>query len=408
MDDRSLYQTILGLKAPWYVNSVEVRIEDEEVWVFLERDKQQDLVCPECGRVCPGYDRSPERRWRHLDTCQYRTVLVARIPRVQCPEHGVRQITIPWGEDRSRFTALFEATAIRLLQETTLLGLTRIMGLSWDEAEGIMRRAVARGLARREDRPVRLIGVDETSFQKRHEYVTVASDLERSCVQWVGDGRGKETLEQYWAGCSEKQKGELEQVVLDMWEPYINATTEALPDGYERIVFDHFHVVKHLNDAVDRVRRAEHRKLREMGDERLTGTKHALLKGKRRRKRQDWATIRKIRDSGLKVGRAWAIKEAALKLWTYRSVTWARKYFDRWYFWATHSRLDPIIKVAKMMKRHLKGILNYIKSGATNATAEAINSKIQEIKYCARGYRNRANFRMAIMFHCGGLDMNPC
>ena len=113
-------------------------------------------------------------------------------------------------------------------------------------------------------------------------------------------------------------------------------------------------------------------------------------------------------ESGLKVGRAWAIKEAALKLWTYRSVTWARKYFDRWYFWATHSRLDPIIKVAKMMKCHLKGILNYIKSGATNATAEAINSKIQEIKYCARGYRNLANFRMAIMFHCGGLEMNPC
>jgi transposase len=407
MDDRSLYQTILGLEAPWYVNTVEVRTEDEEVWVFLERDEQQDLVCPECGRVCPGYDRSPERRWRHLDTCQYHTVLVARIPRVQCPEHGVRQITIPWGENRSRFTALFEATAIRLLQETTLLGLTRIMGLSWDEAEGIMRRAVARGLARREEKPVRLIGVDETSFQKRHEYVTVVSDLERSCVQWVGDGRGKETLEQYWASVSEEQKGELEYVVLDMWEAYITATTEALPDGDERIVFDHFHVVKHLNDAVDRVRRAEHRKLREMGDERLTGTKHALLKGQRRRKRRDWATIRKLRNSGLKVGRAWAIKEAALKLWTYRSATWARKHFDNWYFWATHSRLDPIIKAAKMMKRHLKGILNYIQSGATNATAEAINSKIQEIKYRARGYRNRANFRMAIMFHCGGLDMNP-
>jgi transposase len=303
---------------------------------------------------------------------------------------------------------LFEATAIRLLQETTLLGLTRIMGLSWDEAEGIMRRAVARGLARREEKPARVIGVDETSFQKRHEYVTVVSDLERSCVQWVGDGRGKETLEQYWAGCSEEQKGELEHVVLDMWEAYINATTEALPDGDERIVFDHFHVVKHLNDAVDRVRRAEHRKLLKMGDERLTGTKHAWLKGKRRRNRRDWATIRELRNSGLKVGRAWAIKEAALKLWTYRSVAWARKYFDHWYFWATHSRLDPIIKVAKMMKRHLKGILNYIKSGATNATAEAINSKIQEIKYRARGYRNRANFRMAIMFHCGGLEMNPC
>ena len=134
----------------------------------------------------PGYDQAAERRWRHLDTCQYRTVLVARIPRVECPEHGIRQIWVPWSEERSRFTALFEALAIRLLHETTLSGLRRVMRLSWDEAEGILDRAVKRGLARRADDPVRIVGVDETSFRKGHDYITVVSDLERDRVLWVG------------------------------------------------------------------------------------------------------------------------------------------------------------------------------------------------------------------------------
>ena len=407
MDDRDLYQTILGLSAPWYVSQVEVSTKEEEVLVFLERDEQVSLVCPECGAACPGYDRSPERRWRHLDTCQYRTVLVARIPRVKCAEHGVRQISIPWGEDRSRFTALFETAAIRLLQETTLLGLTRIMGLSWDEAEGIMRRAVARGLARREEKPVRFIGVDETSFQKRHEYVTVVSDLEETCVQWVGDGRGKETLKQYWAGRSKEQKADLEEVVMDMWEAYIAATAEALPDGDDRIVFDRFHVAQHLGDAVDRVRRAEHKSLMKEDDDRLKGTKYLWLK-KSERTTEDLEEIDQFMAAGLKVGRAWAIREAADRLWEYTYPGAAMRYFRRWYFWATHSRLVPIIEVARMMKRHIKGILGYLRSRQTNARAEAMNAKIQEIKYRARGYRNRANFRMAIMFHCGALDMNPC
>jgi transposase len=405
MEDRQLYETILGLEEPWYVERVELGTEEEEVRVYVELAEGTSLRCPECGEPSPGYDRSPERRWRHLDTCQYSTLLVARVPRVRCAEHGVRQIRVPWAEGQSRFTALFEALAIRFLRETTVSGLAELMGVSWDEAEGILNRAVARGLRRREREPLRFVGVDETSFQKRHEYVTVVADLEGDRVLWVGDHRRQGTLESYWEGLTAEQREAVEEVVMDMWDPYIAATEAWVPDS--TIVFDRYHVVQQLNRAVDEVRRQENRRLREAEDERLKGTKYLWLKGRKRRTRKELLAIRQLRRSGLKVGRAWAIKEAASKLWHYRSPTWAEKYFRWWYYWATHSRLPAVIRVAKMMKKYFDGILAYLRYRHTNALTEGLNSKIQEIKYRARGYRSRDNFRRAILFHCGGLDMNP-
>lgn len=407
MDDRRLYQTILGLTEPWFVSEVEVHPEAEEILVHLALPSGARLACPECGAASAGYDRSVERRWRHLDTCQYQTLLTARVPRVRCAEHGVKQIAVPWAEDRSRFTALFEALAIRLLKETTVSGLAAIMGLSWDEASGILQRVVARGLSRRAADPARFVGVDETSFAKRHEYVTVVADLERNAVLWVGDHRRRTTLAAYWETLSERDRAAIEEVVMDMWDPYIAATRAALPDGTERIVFDRFHVVQHLNQAVDRVRRTEQQGLRKRGDTRLKGTRYLWLRGRHRRSRADRLAIKELTAAGLKVGRAWVIKEAALKLWEYTSPTWALKYFRKWYFWATHSRLPAVIRVAKMMKRYLPGILAFLRHRTTNALTESLNAQIQEIKYRARGYRNRDNFRRAILFHCGKLDLNP-
>ncbi len=318
MNDRQLYTTILGLREPWVVEDVEVAAEAEEVRVRLAMREGTELRCPDCERPAPGYDQAAERRWRHLDTCQYRTVLVARIPRVECAEHGVRQIWVPWSEDRSRFTALFEALAIRLLRETTLSGLRRVMRLSWDEAEGILDRAVKRGLARRADDPARVIGVDETSFRKGHQYITVVSDLERDRVLWVGEDRKKSTLAAYWNQLPDAHLAEVREVVMDMWEPYIRATLDAVPDADSKIVIDRYHVAHLLTDGVDRVRRAEHTMLRSQGDARLTGTRFIWIKGAAKRRPSDELRIRQLRRAGLKVGRAWSLKEAATRLWSYR------------------------------------------------------------------------------------------
>lgn len=411
MDDRSLYQTVLGLEAPWRVVSVAVESDREEIVVRVEREGAEPLGCPECGRDAPGYDRAEERRWRHLDTCQYRTILVARIPRVKCAAHGVRQVRVPWAEDRSRFTALFEALAIRVLRETTVAGMAELMRLSWHEAEGIFRRAVERGLARRSQQPVRVLGVDETSFQKRFEYVTIVADLEERRVLWVGDHRRQETLQGFWEGLPEAHRGAVKVVVMDMWDAYIAATREGLPEGSAKIVFDRFHVVQHLNEAVDEVRRAEQRELRQAGEQEraqaLKGTRFVLLRGEKRRTEADEERIRQLQESGLKVGLAWALKERALEFWKCPTATSALQFFENWERHVEASGLQPMRRVATMMRKYMYGLLAYIWHPYTNALTEGLNSKIQEIKYRARGYRNRDNFRLAILFHCGGLAMDP-
>ena len=411
MDDRSLYQAILGLSKPWEVTGVDLRLGEGEVQVRVEVDGNAVLQCPECGVDSPRYDQSVERRWRHLDTCQYRTMVVGRVPRVKCAEHGVRQIAVKWAEDRSRFTALFEAFAIRVLRECSLSAAAELLGLTWEEIAGIQRRAVLRGLARRKVETVRVIGIDETSFQKRHEYITVAIDLERDRVLWVGDQRREATLLSFWESRPPEELARLEAVVMDMWDPYIAATRKGIADGLSKLVFDRYHVMWHLNQAVDEVRKAEQRELRRNQDAAaatlLKGTRFLWLRGKATREARHNRAIDQLRRAGLKVGRAWAIKESATRLWAYKRLSAAKKFFARWYWWATHSRLPSIVKAAKTLKSYLYGILAFTRFPYTNARTEAVNAKIQEIKYRARGYRNRDNFRMAILFHCGGLDMDP-
>jgi transposase len=411
MDDRSFYQTVLGLADPWVVEQVELRAAEQEVLVRVGVGPGAELRCPECGEVSAGYDRSEERRWRHLDTMQYRTVLVTQIRRVRCSTHGVRQVKVPWADDRSRFSALFEAWAIRLLRESTVLGVAELLGISWDEAASIQRRAVARGLARRSLEPVAVVGVDETSFQKRYQYVTIVNDLEGDRVMWVGDHRRQETLEEYWKSLSQADLAAVQAVVLDMWGPYIVATCNCVPEALSKIVFDRYHVAANLSKAVNHVRQAEQLELRRAGEAAraaaLRGKRFTLLKGRRRRTPEDEAEIAALRKAGFKVGRAWLIKEAADRIWACVSASEAAAEFRKWYSWAIRSRLDPIKRVARLMKNHLYGILRYAEQRYTNAKSEGVNSRIQLIKHRARGYRNRENFRNAILFHCGGLDMNP-
>jgi transposase len=343
---------------------------------------------------------------------QYRTVLVTQIPRIRCNTHGVRQVRVSWAEERSRFTALFEAWAIRLLHESTVLGVAELLGISWEETASIQRRAVARGLARRSLEPVAVLGIDETSFQKRYEYVTVINDLERDRVMWVGDHRRRTTLREYWESRSDAELAAVQAVVIDMWEPFIVATRECVPNGLSKIVFDRYHVAANLSKAVNHVRQAEQRELRRAGEAAraaaLQGKRFTLLKGRRRRTPEDEAEIAALRKAGFKVGRAWIIKEAADRIWACASASEAAAEFRKWYSRAIRSRLEPIKRAARLMKSHLYGILRYAEHRYTNAKSEGMNSRIQLIKHRARGYRNRENFRNAILFHCGRLDMNPC
>jgi transposase len=175
MRDKQLYQQILGIESPWRVMAVEVAVDAGEIRVRVEAKPGTRHGCPQCGKRCPGYDRRA-RRWRHLDTCQLKTILEAEVPRVRCPEHGVVMVKVPWAEPGTGFTALFEALVIDWLKEASIAAVSRQLNLSWNAIDGIMQRAVRRGLARRKRTPSKHIGVDETAFRKGHDYVTVVSD----------------------------------------------------------------------------------------------------------------------------------------------------------------------------------------------------------------------------------------
>jgi transposase len=407
MQDRQLYAQILGIASPWFVERVELQLQEGEVHVYLGHESSATWLCPECGRVCGLYDHQTERRWRHLDTCQYRTILHAEPPRTDCSEHGPLVVRLPWAEPHSRFTALFERLAIEWLQSANQSAVAGQMGLTWDEVHGIMERAVARGLSRRTAENVAYLGVDEKAFRKGHRYLTIVNDLATGRVLYVAKDRKQSSLDEFWPTLTEEQKNGIEGVALDMWEPYVQSISANLPQAEKKMVFDKFHVSKHLNEAVDKVRRGEHRQMQAEGDKRLKGTKYAWLKSRKKFDLSQWRKFCALRRENLKSARAWSLKEQFAAMWNFTYEKAARNHFAWWYRWATRSRLEPIIEKARMLKSHLANILTYLKHKITNATSESINSKIQWVKYMARGFRNWTNFKTAIYFHCGGLDLLP-
>ena len=404
MRDRDLYAQVLGLERPWKVS--DVRLDRDAGEVTVDVGLTAAGRCPVCDKSCPTHDHV-KRKWRHLDTCQYRTILAASVPRIRCAEHGVKQVRVPWAEPGSRFTALFEALVIDWMKEASLNATARLLSMSWDEVAGIMDRAVARGLRRLGTVCAVRLGVDETSFQRRHEYVTVVSDQETGKVLYVADHRRTSTLGKFYKSLTQEQLNAIEVVAMDMCAAYISATRKHVPESFKKIAYDRFHVSKCINDAVDRVRREEHRELTKEGDRTLTGTRYAWISDPSNLKTALSATLDLLKESALRTARAWAIKEMAKGLWSYVTRGWARRAWNKWLSWAQRCRLEPMKKAAATIRRHLDGILNAIALNATNAGAESINAKIQKVKAMACGFRNRDRFRMAIYFHLGGLDLYP-
>ena len=409
MRDKDLYQKILGIESPWRVTDVELFLEASpgQVIVHVELEDGTPLSCPHCGRQVPGYDKR-QKRWRHLDTCQYQTILSAQIPRVECPEHKIVQTRVPWAEPGSRFTAMFESLVINWLKATTTSAVAQQFNLSWSAIDGIMQRAIDRGLARREAEAThKHLGLDEIAFKKRHNYVSIVTDRETGHVVHVARDRKKETIKSWYANLSEAQRTGIQSIAMDMWPAYIEATLAAIPDAEHKISFDKFHVAKYLNDGVNAVRKQEHKALLKEGNGILKGSKYFWQMNPENMSTKQRRAFKELRESRLRTARAWAIKETAMDSWHYISRTWAKKAWLRWYGWAIRSRLEPMKKVARMIKKHLWGILNAIVLRATNALAESINSKINMIKARCRGFRNKQRFINAIYFHLGGLDLYP-
>jgi transposase len=380
MRDIDIFSKLLNLQKPWLVDRVSLNPEERHLDVWLAHRHNASFRCPTCGIHFPLYDHVPSRSWRHLDHGDHRTWLHVRLPRVNCREHGIQRVLVPWATPGSRFTTAFERHAIDVLLETDVDAGARLLGLTWHEAWNIVERAVARGQRAKGQRIVTHLGIDEKAVAKRHRYVTLVNDLDRGTVEYIGDDREKTSLDAYYQSLSAEQLAGIEAVAMDMWEPYIESTAAHVPDGRSKIVFDRYHVMLHMNNAVDQVRRSEHRRRHAEGDDTLKGTKSLWLFAEENLPQSQTERFAALRAMDLKTGRAWAIKEALRDLWDYRRAGWALHHWERWYFWATHSRLKPVVRAARTIHGHLDNVLTYFDHRITNALSEGLNSKIQTLK----------------------------
>lgn len=407
MKDFELYQKILGLVEPWRVESVTLKPKEQELEV---RVGFADTLwgCPECQKRMQIHDYE-DRRWRHMDSCQFKTMIVSRVPVVKCAEHGSQTVAVPWAEKYSRFTRLFERLAIDVMLECSISGACELLRISWDEADGIKQRAVKRGLARKTPVVMPRLCVDEKGMGHGQNYLTIVAQVteERTTVEYVGEDRKRESLDAFWESLTEEQLTGVQAVAMDMWEPYLQSTLAHVPGAASKIVHDPFHLVAYMNEAVNEVRKEEHRRLQAEGDDILKKTRQLWLYGMENVPARDALRFEEVKNLNLQTSRAWVIKEVFRSFWLCDNVRAAERYFRKWYGWAIRSRLAPVKKVARMCKTHLANILTFFVHRLTNGPMEGLNNKIQGLIKKAYGYRNKKRFKADIFFHLGGLDLYP-
>jgi transposase len=404
MKDIDLYAQILSIEDPWFVSLVNFDKPNGKMTVSVSL-KKKGLCCPECSKSSPKHD-SKIRRWRHLDTCQFATFIEAEVPRVNCAEHGVHQVNIPWAVSNSRFTMLFERLVIDLLQDCSISTVAKHTNLTWDQVDGIQGRAVLRGLKRRKKHQINGIGIDEVAYKKGHKYFTIVHDKDSGNVLHVVDGRKTEDLDTFyseWNGYLDN----VSSVSMDLWKAFIKSTRAHIKDADQKICFDRFHVAGYFGKAVNDIRKKEHRELQKLDDYSLVNTKFDWLRNSSKIDGRSRKWFYELTRLNLKTARAWAIKETAANLWHYTSEAWVIKMWNKLLGWMSRSRLEPMIKLCKSIKKHFFGISNSILLGVSNGRAESINAKIQKIKKLSCGFKNVKRFQNSILFHLGGLKLYP-
>ena len=409
MKDRSLiehYQLILGNTSPWAVDEVRLDVEHLVNEVRLKVNPDAIWACPQChGRMHIKEWRT--RRWRHMDTCQFKTILEAAVPLVECSEHGAQTVQVPWAEGSSRFTLFFESFAVQVLEACPTARAGELLRVSWDEADGIKQRAVRRGIARRQISNLEYVCVDEKAVGQGHDYVTVVTGVmaRKPQVLYVGDGRGEEGLNGFWEWLGPEACARIKAVSMDMGQAYQNSVRRYCVNA--ELIFDPFHLMKMLNGAVDEVRRREAVMGTEIECAALKKTRQMWLWGEENLPERHAARFGALKVSTLKTARAWRLKELWRTFKRCLDVDDALAFFHKWYVLAMQSKLEPVKKVARSFKAHLAGIVSIFKHGFCNALAEGVNSRIQLLMQKSCGYRNRERLKTDILFHFGGLNMDP-
>lgn len=384
-----IFSLMAGIEEPWILEKVEVD-ENKDLHMYVKYKRGNKFKCTKCNELCSVYD-TVEKTWRHLNCFEHKTFIHCKVPRIQCEKHGVHLVDVPWSNKNSGYTLLFEEFVMKLARKMSILAISKLL----DESNGRLWRIVHRYaneyVENLELSSVTKIGLDETS-RKGHEYITVFIDIDSSRIIYIADGKKTCTIKEF-KEFFEKHNGKVEKITDITCDMNMGFTAEIRRTFKKaKITYDKFHVIKVINEALDKVRKSE------ISEEPvLRKTKYIWLKNKSKLSEKQEEKLQKMSKMNLKTGRAYRLKLAFQDIYNMNySKDIAELEFKEWMKWAIRSKLEEFKKAAKTIGNKLEGILNYFESRLTNAVLEGTNSMIQSVKSRARGYKKMENFKAMI------------
>lgn len=397
----SLFTRALKLEPPWKITRIDFDEKAGAIKIYIDFPKGSVFHCPVCGKEVKAYDTT-EKEWRHLNFLQYAFYLKVRVPRIDCPGDGIRQIEVPWARSGADFTFLFEAFAMTLVREMPVNKVSQIIKVDDNKLWRMMYYYTEAALKLADHSGVTRIGVDETSKAKGHDYVSLFVDMAERRTIFVTEGKDAQTIAAFtqdFEAHGGKPQG-ITDVSMDMSPAFIAGVEEKLPQA--AITFDKYHILKVINEAVDAVRKSETKE-----QNLLRGQKYVFLKNRENlteTQRKTLETIETYPRLNLKTVRAYHMRENFQEIYKEEMREEFEKSLRRWYFWATHSRIEEMKEAARTIKRHWAGILRWYDSRINNGILEGLNSLVQAAKAKARGYRTFRSLKTIIYMLTGKLD----
>ena len=403
MNSEQLFGMALSLNTPWQVSDIEFKqgaAGREELHLNLGFPRGSRFADAK-GEACPVYD-TVKRTWQHLNFFEHACYLHCQVPRIQTSDGRIETVQVPWARQGSGFTLLFEAFAMALIErEMPVKRVAEILRVNPQRVWTVFNHWVCEARKRDDPSTVTRMGFDETSSRKGHEYITIGVDMDAKRILHAEPGKGQEAIVgiQRYLASQEVKPEQIEKVSMDMSPSFIAGVTKTFPKA--EITFDRFHVVKLLNEAMDKVRKLEQRE-----NQTLKGHKYTFLK--------DWDNLTEKRrlelinlmDEYPTLGEAYRLKALFNDLWAMPNIPSAEAHLTAWTEEVQRSGIQPFMQFAKTVKSHWTGIVRFIESRLTNGLLEGINNKIQLAKRRARGYRNIQNFINMAYFLCGKLDFS--
>lgn len=398
---KKIIRNTLGIKD----HRVEKVIGDtQKVIIFLEIIHGRRLTCSGCGKRQKVRDRLKQREWRHVPLWNIPVYIYYRPARIKCEKCGIRVESIPWSNGKSSLSVPLSLTMASWARKLPMNTVSQMFSVCWNAVYSAVKQVVEFGLTRRDKTEAVIIGIDEISRKKGMVYHTQIYDLVQKKLLASFEGRKYENVKAFFKEWGKDNLKNIKGVCCDMWDPYLKAVKEFLPDA--TIVFDKFHIIRHLLNAVSDVRKQEAESLKKTNPELLKGTRYIWLKNPWNltdKQKQRFSYLEKL---NLKINRAYLLKENFRELWIYTDKEKSKRFLDQWFWWATHSRLEPMRKFAWLVRNHEEGILSYCELPIDNGAVEAMNNNAKSISHQARGYRSPKTFSTLLM-HCMGKLETP-